>query len=62
MEITVQEAAKRLGVTPGRVRQLVAEGRIKVRYLTPRMMMFDAKELAKVKHRPTGRPPKRKGR
>jgi hypothetical protein len=62
MEITVSQAAAKLGVTPGRVRHFIAAGRIKARYLTPRMMLIDAKELAKVKHRPTGRPPKRKGR
>ncbi len=62
MEITVQQAADKLGVTPGRVHQLIADGRIKARYLTPRMMLIDVKELAKVKHRPPGRPPKKKGR
>jgi excisionase family DNA binding protein len=45
MELTVREFAKRLGVTPGRVRQLVVEGRIKPRYLNPRMMLIDEKQL-----------------
>jgi hypothetical protein len=62
MEITVHQAADKLGVTPGRVRQLITAGRIKARYLTPRMMVIDVKELAKVKNRKPGRPwPKRKG-
>ena len=63
MEITVREAAKQLRVTPARVRQFVMEGRIKPRYLNPRMMVIDVKELAKVKNRKPGRPwPKKKGR
>ena len=62
MEITVHQAADRLGVTPSRVRALIYAGRIKARLLTPRMMLIDVRELAKVKHRPTGRPAKRKGR
>jgi excisionase family DNA binding protein len=60
MEITVHQAADRLGVTPARVRHLISAGRIKARYLTTRMMLIDVKELAKVKHRPTGRPRKNK--
>ena len=55
MEITVRQAAKRLGVTPGRIRQFVVEGRIKPRYLNPRMMLIDEKELAKVKDRHQGK-------
>lgn len=60
MEITVHQAADKLGVTPGRVRHFISEGRIKARYLTPRLMLIDVRELAKVKHRPTGRPAKAK--
>jgi hypothetical protein len=41
-------------VTPGRIRQFVVEGRIKPRYLNPRMMLIDEAELAKVKHRRQG--------
>jgi len=63
MEITVHQAADKLGVTPGRVRQLITTGRIKARYLTSRMMLIDVRELAKVKNRKPGRPwPKKKGR
>jgi len=63
MEITVHQAADKLGVTPGRIHQLITAGRIKARYLTPRMMLIDERELAKVKTRKPGRPwPKRKGR
>jgi len=61
MEITVTQAAEKLGVTRGRVHQLIAAGRIKARYLSPTIMVIDVRELAKVKNRPTGRPPK-KGR
>jgi hypothetical protein len=60
MEITVHQAADKLGVTPERVRHLIKAGRIKARYLTPRMMMIDVKELAKVRNRKPGRPAKRK--
>jgi hypothetical protein len=62
MELTVRQAARRLGVTPARIRQFVMEGRIKPRYLTPRMMLIDARELAKVRNRKPGRPRKKKGR
>jgi len=62
MEITVHQAADKLGVTPMRVRQLITAGRIKARYLTSRMMLIDVRELAKVKYPPTGRPRKNKGR
>jgi hypothetical protein len=65
MEITVHKAADRLGVTPGRVRQLISMGRIKARHLTARMMLIDERELSKpnVKNRAPGRPArKRKGR
>jgi len=54
MELTSRQAAKRLKVTPGRIRQFVVEGRIKPRYLNPRMMLIDEAELAKVKHRRQG--------
>lgn len=56
MELTVRQVADRLKVTPGRVRQLVVIGRIKARHLTPRMLLIEEKELAKVKHRKPGRP------
>jgi excisionase family DNA binding protein len=62
MEITVQQAADKLGVSRGRVHQLIEAGRIKARYITPHLRLIDVRELAKVKHRPTGRPRKNKGR
>jgi hypothetical protein len=65
MELTTAQAADKLGVTPARVRALVKAGRIKARHLTPRMLLIDVKELAKVRNRKPGRPwPKkrRKGR
>jgi excisionase family DNA binding protein len=65
MELTVKEAALRLGVTPGRIRQLVAEGRITPRYVNPRLMLIDEAQLTKptIVDRPrAAKPPKRKGR
>jgi hypothetical protein len=65
MELTVQQAAKRLGVTPGRVRQMILAGQIKARLFAPRLLVIDERELAKptVKNRKPGRPwPKKKGR
>jgi excisionase family DNA binding protein len=63
MELTTAQAAAKLGVSQGRIRQLVLAGRIKARHLTPRMLLIDAKELTKVKYRKPGRPwPKAKGR
>jgi hypothetical protein len=58
MEITVREAASRLKVTPGRVRQLIATGRVAARHVTTTMMLIDEKELNKpdVKSRKPGRP------
>jgi excisionase family DNA binding protein len=60
MELTTAQAAAKLGVSQRRVRALVMAGRIKARYLNPRIMLIDVKELQKVKHRPTGRPAKAK--
>jgi len=63
MELTTAQAAKKLGVTPGRVRQFVLAGRIKARHVTPSVLVIDEKELAKLKNRKPGRPwPKKKGR
>ncbi len=61
MELTTAQAAKKLGVSQSRVRALINAGRIKARHLTPRMMLIDAKELAKVRTRKPGRP-KTKGK
>jgi hypothetical protein len=60
MELTVSQVAAKLGVTPGRVHHLIQQGRIKARYLTPRMMLIDARELAKLKILKPGRPPAKK--
>lgn len=62
MELTTAQAAAKLGVSQRRVRALVTSGRIKARYLNPRIMLIDETELAKVKVRKPGRPwPKRTG-
>ncbi|MGD0462065.1 MAG: helix-turn-helix domain-containing protein [Tepidisphaeraceae bacterium] len=62
MELTTAQAATKLGVSQRRVRQLVLTGRIKARRLTPRMLLIDVRELAKVKTRKPGRPwPRGKG-
>ena len=47
MEITVREAAGRLGISPARIRQMVLDGRIKPRYLNARMMVIDERQLDK---------------
>lgn len=62
MELTVREAAKRLGVSTGRIRQMVMDGRIVPRYLNPRMMLIDEKQLSKpsIADRPrANKPPKK---
>jgi excisionase family DNA binding protein len=58
VELTVNQAAKRLGVTPGRVRQMIVAGQIKARLFAPRLLVIDEKELNKpaVKNRKPGRP------
>jgi len=61
MEFTTAQAADKLGISQRRVRAMVQAGRIEARHLTPRMLLIDAKELAKVKNRKPGRPwPKKK--
>jgi hypothetical protein len=63
MEITVGQTAVRLGVTRGRVWQMILAGQINARRLSPRVVLIDVKELAKssVKNRKPGRP-KRKAK
>jgi len=56
--LTTSEAAKKLGVSPGRVRQLVVDGRLPVVKLG-RDNLIRAADLGLVKERKTGRPPKR---
>jgi predicted DNA-binding protein (UPF0251 family) len=63
MELTTAQAAAKLGISQRRMRAMVQAGRVKARYLTPRMMLIDSRELAKVKDRKPGRPwPKKKGK
>jgi excisionase family DNA binding protein len=64
MDITVGQAAKRLKVTPGRVWQMIDAGKIKARYLSPRVVLINDAELSKpaVKNRKPGRPPSKKAR
>ena len=58
MELTTKQFAAKLGVSHQRVRQMIDEGKIKARLVTPRLLLIDEKELAKpsVKNRKPGRP------
>ena len=59
--ITTTEAAKRLGVTPTRVRALIEAKRLKA-FKYGREWLIDPKDLEAVKNRKVGRPRKlRKG-
>ena len=59
--ITTTEAAKRLGVTPTRVRALIVAKRLKA-FKYGREWLIDPKDLEAVKDRKVGRPRKsRKG-
>jgi excisionase family DNA binding protein len=59
--ITTVEAAKRLGVTPGRVRALIEAKRLKA-FKYGREWLIDPKDLEAVRVRKVGRPRKaRKG-
>ncbi|NIA07356.1 MAG: helix-turn-helix domain-containing protein [Actinobacteria bacterium] len=53
--LTVQEVAKELDVTDGRVRQLLLAGRLKGRK-AGRDWRIHPKDLGAVRHRPPGRP------
>jgi excisionase family DNA binding protein len=55
--ITTVEAAKRLGVTPSRVRALIEAKRLKA-FKYGREWLIDPKDLAAVKNRKVGRPRK----
>lgn len=56
--LTTEEAAKRLGVTPARVRQLILSGQLPARKFA-KVNMIDAQDLELVKDRPkVGRPRK----
>jgi len=58
-ELTVAQAAKKLGISPARVRHLILAGRMKARPLNPRLLLIDPAELAKVRVRKPGRPKKK---
>jgi excisionase family DNA binding protein len=55
--ITTVEAAKRLNVTPSRVRALIQAKRLKA-FKYGREWLIDPKDLEAVKHRKVGRPRK----
>jgi excisionase family DNA binding protein len=55
--ITTVEAARRLGVTPTRVRALIEAKRLKA-FKYGREWLIDPKDLAAVKNRKVGRPRK----
>ena len=55
--ITTTEAAKRLGVTPTRVRALIEAKRLKA-FKYGREWLIDPKDLEAVKNRKVGRPRK----
>jgi excisionase family DNA binding protein len=55
--ITTVEAAKRLGVTPSRVRALIEAKRLKA-FKYGREWLIDPKDLDAVKNRKVGRPRK----
>ena len=56
---TCQEAAIELGVTPSRVRAMIAAGRLKAT-LYGRTWLISARQLAAVRVRKNGRPPRQK--
>lgn len=61
---TVVEAAKRLKVTPGRVRKFINEGRLKAERINSRLYLVDAIDLERFArlHRVPGNPLMRKNR
>lgn len=56
--LTVQAAAKRLGISVPRVHQLIREKRLPAEKLGSQYVIQE-KDLLLVEDRPTGRPPKR---
>jgi excisionase family DNA binding protein len=57
--LTTSEAAERLGVTPGRVRQFVLSGRLPAEKIG-RDLFIKESDLKLVEERPTGRPSTKK--
>ena len=55
--LTTAQAAEKLGVSPGRIRQFIRDGRLPATQLG-RDYIIQPKDLAKVKNRKTGRPKK----
>ncbi len=58
--LTVAQAATALGITPGRVIQHIAEGRLPGRKFGERVWMLDPSDVAAFQARPTGYPKGRK--
>lgn len=58
--LTTTQAAEALGVSASRVRALIASGRLKSTPVTARMHLIAPRDLAAVRVRTPGRPPKRK--
>lgn len=56
--LTVNEAAQRLGVTAGRLRQFICQGRLQVVALHPRANVIPMEEFERFSQleRPNGRP------
>lgn len=59
--VTVQEAARRLGVSRARVQQFIDDGRLPATKITPRMYLLDAKDIRQLAAVPrkAGRRPKK---
>lgn len=59
-ELTVIEAAEKLGVDPARVRRLVLDGRLRARKPSERIILIDPASVAGFVRLPAGRPKKEK--
>ena len=55
MELTTEQVAQRLGITPRRVRALITAGRLKAKKIG-RDYLIDSRDLAKFTPLPPGRP------
>ena len=55
VELTTQQVAQRLGITPRRVRALITAGRLKAKKIG-RDYLIDSRDLAKFTPLPPGRP------